>query len=127
MTSLQQIDNYEFYASLYPIIRDPGWDVGYITPRLIRFLRESPFDNPADDRQRTWAIIGTTTARIGVAAAPNWSYCWQARMTGSGAGSRIIALLDIPLDSSPEFAYEAARAKAEQWFDAKTRQLLIGF
>jgi hypothetical protein len=116
MTTLQQINGYEFYANLYPIIREPGWEVGQMSYGSIRFRRDCPFDVSDDYRQRTWAI--------GIATYPNsWCYCWQARLNGAGISDR----LDIPLDSSPEFAYEAARAKAAEWFEAKTKQMLTRY
>jgi hypothetical protein len=116
MTTLQQINGYDFYANLYPIIREPGWEVGHMSYGSIRFRRECPFDVSDDYRQRTWAI--------GIATYPNsWHYCWQARQNGAGISARLY----IPLDSSPEFAYEAAHARAAEWFGSKAKQVMARY
>jgi hypothetical protein len=116
MTTLQQIDNYEFWAECFPIIREPGWEVGHMSYGSVRFRREQPFDVSADYRHRTWAI--------GIVTSPNsWHYCWQAHMHGGGISDR----LDIPLDSTPEAAYAAAHAKASEWFASETKRMLTVF
>jgi hypothetical protein len=116
MASIQEIDDYEFYASLYPIIRDPGWEVGTMKHGFVSFRRDFPFDVPADYRHRLWTI--------GIVTIPNgWYYCWQAWMNGGGTSNR----LDIPLDSSPEAAYAAAHAKAKEWFEDQTKIMLAMF
>ena len=118
MTNIQQIDNYEFWANLYPIIRDPGWEVGHMSHGPVRFRREQSFDVPADYRHRTWAIGIVTIAN-------SWHYCWQAHTNGGGISDW--HWLDTPLDSTPEVAYAAAHAKAKEWFDFQTRDMLAVF
>ena len=117
MTTLQQIDNYEFWANLYPIIREPGWEVGHMSYGSVRFRREQPFDVSADFRRRTWAI-GIVTYPSGV-PIPLWHYCWQAHTNGGGISDR----LGIPLDSTPEAAYAAAHANASKWFASETKRM----
>ena len=121
MTTLQQIDSYEFWVECFPIIREPGWEVGHMSYGSVRFRREQPFDVSADYRQRTWAI-GIVTYPSGV-PIPLWHYCWQAHTNGGGISDR----LGIPLDSTPEAAYAAAHAKASKWFASETKRMLTVF
>jgi hypothetical protein len=116
MASIQEVSDYEFYANLYPIIRDPWWEMGEMKHGSVGFRRNFPFDTPADYRNRSWAI--------GIVTEPSgWHYCWQAWMNGGGVSDR----LDIPLDSSPEAAYAAAHAKAKEWFEGQTKVMLAMF
>jgi len=116
MTTLQQIDNYEFWANLYPIIRDPGWESEIMVDGSVSFRRERPFDAPADYRNRVWVI--------GIIQDPDsWHYCWAARSNGSSASGR----LHIPRDSTPEVAYSSAWSMADAWFASETRRMLVGY
>jgi hypothetical protein len=116
MTTLQQIDKYEFWANLYPIIRDPGWGSEIMADGSVSFRREQPFDAPVDYRNRAW-VIGI------IQDSDSWHYCWAARSNGSSASGR----LHIPRDSTPEFAYSSARSMADAWFANETKRMLAVF
>lgn len=106
--SLKTIEHYEFYANLYPIIRDPGWEAGYMAIGSVRFLRKFTTDRPGF----TWCVGVMTHTH-------SWEYCWRGILHGSSSGGSLKIALDAPFSE----VYAAAKAKAEKWLAGYEEEL----
>jgi hypothetical protein len=105
-------EHFEFYANLYPIIRDPGWIVGEMSYGSFRFLyKENLYGGThMDDLDRLTLILGIVTY-------PNrWEYAWGATFCGGRRSGSFDACIDTRHEEVYRFAREAAIecAKAEQ-------------
>ena len=101
----------EFYARLYPIIRDPGWEVGDMAFGSVRFLRKFTTERPGF----TWSV--------GIVTYPgSWEYCWRGTLRGSTKCVGLKIAADAPFSE----VYAAAKAEAEKWlagYEEELRQL----
>jgi hypothetical protein len=106
--TIESIENFEFYADLYPIIRDRGWEVGHMSWGSVRFLRKFTTDRPGF----TW-LVGIVT-RPG-----SWEYCWRGMLHGTTKGRGLKVALDAPFSE----VYAAAKACAEEWLSEYDEEL----
>lgn len=108
MKSLQSSPDFEFYAHLHPIIRDPGWEIGYQSYGSINYLWHGHLTEITNSNHPSYRGY-----MVGIVVTPsNFFYCYKAIGFGSMCGDR----LNIPNDTPHEAVYEAAKQKALEYF-----------
>lgn len=108
MEDLRSMPNFEFYADLYPIIRDPGWQIGHKSYGSVNYLCHRPLTEVTDRDDVCYRGY-----MVGIVVGPNWwRYCYKAIGFAHMYGDR----LDIPNSAPPYQVYEAARLKALEYF-----------
>jgi hypothetical protein len=100
--SLENIEHFEFYAKMFPIIRDPDWEqCDHMSYGNVWFYRQTPMDHP----RRSYSV--GIVVRVG-----DWNYCWRGFLGGSTKGDKLNIAKDAPFGE----VYAAAKAEAEKYF-----------